>query len=145
MMAAGNGRIETAGVLLTAGADLNAKTKAGRNALMDAAGALVDPPGSKMYLSSGDPATNYNHDGVVKLLIQSGADPNAKTTKSETALMFAAISNRTTAVRSLLNVGAEVGAKDEVVGYTALMHAAGRGNTEMVTELIKSGGDVNAT
>jgi ankyrin repeat protein len=142
MMAAGNGRLETTRVLLASGADVNAK--AGKTALMLAAGALLDPPGGNTYISSGDPATNYNHDGVVRLLIQSGADPNTKTDKGETALMFAAINNRTTAVRSLLNAGAEIDTKDDVVGYTALMHAAERGHTETVKELIKAGADLNA-
>ena len=59
---------------------------------------------------------------VVKMLLEKGADVNAKNTKGWTALMIASLRGQTEVVKNLLEKGADVNAKDED-GKSALKHA----------------------
>ncbi|MDD5007115.1 MAG: ankyrin repeat domain-containing protein [Syntrophorhabdaceae bacterium] len=61
----------------------------------------------------------------------------------ENKLMDEAINNQANAVRTLIEKGANVNAKDSD-GYTALLWAAYYGNTDVVRALIEKGADVNA-
>ena len=75
-----------------------------------------------------------------KLLLENGADVNAKNKFGETALMRAKTAEQT---KLLIDHGADVNAKDKY-GRTALMFAADRGNIEQIKLLIDAGADVNA-
>ena len=103
--AAYNDDVEAAEVLIRAGARVEATT---RN------GALTP-----LLLA----ATNGSA-GVVKALLDAGANPNARSADGATALMTAAASGSVEAVRFLLGKGADVNAADTARGQTALMFAA---------------------
>jgi ankyrin repeat protein len=83
--------------------------------------------------------TNGNA-AMVKLLLEAGADPNAALPGGETPLMTASRTGRTDA---LLDAGADVKAKEERTGQTALMWAAAEGHGEVVEALINAGADIS--
>ena len=119
---------EVIGVLLKAGADINAKHQDG-GTMLDAAA-----------------AANRNS-RVIEALVTAGADVNAKGDHGKTPLMCSAQYNRNPEVTvALLKAGADVNAKT-ANGTTALMLAVGSGgnrNPEVVAVLAKAGADVNA-
>lgn len=83
----------------------------------------------------------------VKLLLDAGADVNAKDNIGKTALMYAAKAfngGDIELISILVNAGADINARDNR-GYTALMYAAAYTVEDNVFEtLIKYGADVNA-
>ena len=115
---------------IKAGANVNAKDKHGRTALMQA-------------------VINTKNPEVITELIKAGADVNAKSNTGVTALMRAAGSRpNPEVIAELIKAGANVNAKSEngwQGGWTALMYAAwDHQNTEFITALIKAGADINA-
>jgi hypothetical protein len=80
---------------------------------------------------------------TVKLLLDKGADINAKDSDGMTALMYAASSGQTNMVEFLLNKGADINAKDSD-DMTALMYAGLSGHTDTVKLLLDKGADINA-
>jgi len=122
------GDIKTLQVLLANGADVNAKDKYGRTALIF--------------------AVVHEQTEIVKVLLaQKGIDVNLKTKEGgETALMIAAFDqDRIEIVKALLaKKEIDVNAKN-VVGETALMTASLKGNTDIVKALLAIKNiDVNA-
>ena len=61
---------------------------------------------------------------IVEALLKAGADPNERLPHGEIALMMASRTGNTTAMKVLLDRGAEVNAKEKLRGTTALMWAA---------------------
>lgn len=82
--------------------------------------------------------------GIINLLLQNGADVNAKTNDGWTVLMRAAEYNENAEViKILIDAGANVNAKDD--DWTALMYAAKNStNSDVIKALIDAGADVNA-
>jgi ankyrin repeat protein len=128
--AAGDG--EKVRALLKKGADPNIQSGPGRTALLTAA--------------SRDGAFE-----VVKMLVEKGADINAKDhlegfvwagAGANTPLIEAAKTRDARTVRYLLDKGADVNAKDQL-GGTALLQAVVRGNVEVVKLLLERGAEVN--
>ncbi len=125
------GDLGKARALIAHGADVNAKTKAGRTPLLIA----------------------VRQDGaypVVQLLIEKGADvkvldsvPDFFSGPGLNALMLAAKTSDVRTVRLLAERGLDVNATNPN-GDTALFEAAWAGNTEVVRYLISKGADVNA-
>lgn len=104
MFAVENNSPDVVGVLLDAGADVNARDKRDMTVLMRA---VTYKSGSK----------------VVEMLLDAGADVNVAGTSGVTALMLAASKNPDLdVVRALLKSGADACAKD-VMGHDALWYA----------------------
>ncbi len=109
-------------LLLDGGAKVDAKSVEGRTVLYQAA-------------VMGDPAR------VMRLLLEKGADPNAKTLNLMTPLI-AASRGSIEAMRLLIEKGADVNARNGA-GGTALMAAASTGRPDAVRLLLAKGADVN--
>ncbi len=117
--------LDTADMLIRAGANVSAANRAGA---------------TPMQLA----ALNGNA-AMVEKLVKAGADPNAPLTPSgDTALMMASRTGKTDAVSVLLESGANVNAKETWGGTTALMWAVSERHPAAVKVLIDRGADVNA-
>ena len=119
--------VDTADVLMRAGADVNTVNDLG-----------VTP----LWLAS----TYGNHDDatLVTLLLTAGADPNIAHMSGEIPLMAAARTGRVQAVSALLVHGADVNATEPAHDQTALMWAAANRHPGVVKALIEAGANVQA-
>ena len=77
---------------------------------------------------------------IVRLLVESGADPNATTDDGDTVLLLAAKENHTEAIITLLDNGASVNMSDRV-GVTPLMIASYYGHCDAARALLDGGAD----
>ena len=77
---------------------------------------------------------------VVRVLLEQGADADARAGSGLTALMGAAINDHVDAVRALLDHDADANAKQKD-GWTALMFAADKGLVEPTKVLLAGGAD----
>src|SRR5215468_10654049 len=117
--------LETADLLICAGANVSAATRAGAIPLQLA-------------------ATNGSAEMIEKL-IKAGADPNAPLTKfGDTPLMMAARTGKPDAIKTLLDHGAQINAVEAWGGTTALMWAVSESHPDAATLLIERGANVNA-
>jgi ankyrin repeat protein len=103
--AAFNDDLETAQLLLAAGANLKAATRVGS----------ITP----LFMAS-----KNGNAAMLELLLKSGADPNSTDEHGTTVLMTAAASGNAAAVETLIGHGADVNAREGAHGQTALMFAA---------------------
>ena len=121
------GHKEISKLLISNGADMNAKDNAG---------------GTPLHL------TLDNYASVASLLIANGADVNAKKDNGWTPLLIASSSlaedTASKIVELLIDNGADINAKDDDEGETALHFAAQNGHKEVAGLLIVKGADVNA-
>lgn len=118
--------------LISAKADVNARTAAGETPLMLAA-----------YFRNESTGVAERHDEVVRLLVEAGADLENES-NSYTALGYAAYNNRPNALRFLLQKGARVDADAEdrtIYINTPLIMAAIQGHKEIVSQLLRAGAD----
>ena len=136
------GDFEAVKALIKAGADVNAKDRDGKTALMVSSGGVKTEIGD---------ACNPE---MMKALIAAGADVKAKDKAGNTALHFAAGNSFDyggEVVRVLLKAGADVNAADNS-GATPLLVLTSLGyeqsilqaQLEIAGELLKAGADVNA-
>lgn len=79
-------------------------------------------------------ATRFPDTGILRDLIDAGADVNIKTTTGETALLYAVMSNNVEAVRILVSAGADINAKNGL-GLTPIGFANTIRNNEMIATL----------
>ena len=87
-------------------------------------------------------AAGYGRLSVVQLLVDHGADVNARDVADQTPLLEAAYGGSLPVVTCLVNHGADVDAQDGA-GDTPLRAGAVKGNLSMVEFLIANGADVN--
>jgi hypothetical protein len=89
-------------------------------------------------------AAGRGDENMAKLLLDAGANVNARsTTLQDTALARAAQNGNSQTVHVLLAAGAHVDDKDGA-GWTPLFNAALKGDAEIVEALLSAGADVNA-
>ena len=87
---------------------------------------------------------------IVKLLIDKGADVNAKTDDGMTALIVAAENGQADVAKLLIDKGADINVKNPEtdslnnLGFTPLMYAAFWGRMDIVKLLLDKGADLNA-
>lgn len=105
--------------------------------------AYKDPSGRTLLM---EPSI-YKHTQAVwsvDYLIAHGVNPAVQDKFGRTALMYAAAySFKPFALKSLINAGAAINAKDQE-GITPLMYAVENENTEILEFLLKNGADVMA-
>jgi ankyrin repeat protein len=88
-------------------------------------------------------AIAQNRSSVVEVLIQAGADVNARDDAGFTALHDAALAGNLKAARLLVEHGADVNIGDKDSGATALYMAATMGREDVVSFLLEKGADTN--
>ncbi|MBR5609337.1 MAG: ankyrin repeat domain-containing protein [Elusimicrobiaceae bacterium] len=106
-------------ILLSAGANVNAKDDFGNTALLA--------------------ACDKDKNGVIKVLLAAGANVNAKDSNGNTPLLEACFWGKKDAVKVLLAAGADVNVKDKY-GETPIFHTH---KPEIMRVLIKAGANVN--
>ena len=117
-----NGNAAMIGLLLKAGADANTALPGGETALMTT-------------------ARTGSLEGV-KLLLEHGADVNAKEAgRGQTALMWATSEGHTEVVRCSLSSGADVKARS-AGGFTPFLFAVRDGRLEITKMLLAAGADI---
>jgi ankyrin repeat protein len=84
------------------------------------------------------------HEAVVRLLLEKGADTNAKDRQGGTALCWAAPRGHEAVIRLLLEKGADIEAKYMSGGKTALASAAWEGHEAVVRLLLEKGANIEA-
>ena len=87
-------------------------------------------------------AVCWGRTDVVKVLIDNGADVNAKDDSGDTPLHWAAFTGARKITRMLIAAGADVNAKDSE-GWTPLHMAALHGQGRIVRMLLAAGADPN--
>ncbi|KAJ5700867.1 hypothetical protein N7493_011913 [Penicillium malachiteum] len=97
---------------------------------------------SKLGRSALSWAAKHGHPDVVKLLLEKGADFNAKDSKGRTPLLFAAKKGYSDIVKLLLKKEAQVDLQDHS-GRTPLMAAARKGQRDVVKLLLEAKADVH--
>ena len=80
----------------------------------------------------------------MKLLIEAGADPNAKMIAGGTAIYVATQENHVDCLKVLLDSGGDVNAKFDSTGGSALDIASMMARVECLEMLVNNGADVNA-
>lgn len=128
MLAAMNGEVEIADILIEFGARVNEPDPDNGSALCVAAYTFIVP--------QDDP------DRLVRLLLENGAHTEIGNGSGMTPLMYAAREGKETTVRILLDAGANA-AHTDVRGWSPLMFAVRSGNPEIVRMILDGGADPN--
>ena len=141
-------------LLLEVGADVDVRSIVGQTPLFAAVGASVES--TRLLLDKGanpnmvsqtgaTPLMGARHWDVVSLLVAHGANATARSKRGETALGDAAGRGDLSAVKLLLEKGADVNAAD-YRGYTPLLQAVqyDRDSPDIVKLLLERGANVNA-
>jgi uncharacterized protein len=116
--------LESAELLIRAGANVNAKNQLG-----------VTP----IWIASTLPGV-----AMIERLLMAGANPNSVLTEGETPLMAASRAGNVGAARLLLGHGAEVNSKERSREQTALMWAVAQQHSAVAQALIEHGADIGA-
>lgn len=94
---------------------------------------------------------SLNNIAIAELLIEKGADIEAKDDDDINALVYASTYNNEEMVKFLLEKGADANTVCEIenehidISPTPLMNAAYRGNTNIINMLLENGADINYT
>src|SRR6185295_5147927 len=82
--------------------------------------------------------------GLLKVLLDAGADVDLALPQGETPLMLASRTSGVDAVRVLIEHGAKVNVVERWQGHTPLMYAAAHDRGKVAAALLAAGADVNA-
>ena len=161
MIAAGSFRKQMK-VLLSAGANVHTRDHRGRTPLMIAAAEssgkhveillkagvhadAVDAEGNSSFIHA---AGGLFGTETMAALIAAGVDPHDSNLASDSRAIIAAVRGERHCcdrnIRYLVSLGLDVNSRDEIRGYTPLMHAAECENEKAITALLAAGADVNA-
>lgn len=116
--------LDTANLLIAAGAKVNAANRYGMTPLLLA-------------------VENADGSPVVEALLKAGADANTGLPEGETPIMAAARAGNVQAIKTLAAFGAKVDSRESWHGQTALMWAAAEDHGEAIKTLIELGSDLN--
>jgi TonB family protein len=100
---------------------------------------LMDEPGVTELMQ----AARDGERAAAKVLLNNGANVNAKDSYGWTALIYASAKGDADIVKALLDKGADANAKSKD-GYTGLHTAAQYGHKSVVKTLLENGADINA-
>ena len=125
MFAAEKGHLDVVKYLLANGADVTARARGAKTALIFAVN------------------RNKGQQDVITLLLDHGADVNARDRDDGTPLLKAAEYGNFEIVQCLVEKGADVNAKGKKQGATPIREAARAGKLEIVAYLVTKGADVN--
>jgi uncharacterized protein len=89
-------------------------------------------------------ACNNKSDEMIEQLLNAGADPNASLWSGESPLMKCSLTGATNAIAAFIRAGAYVDAVESVQGQSALMWAAAKGHSDIVSLLIDNNADITA-
>ena len=144
--AIGGDRTKTVNLLLKLGAQMDVFSACGLGQVDRVRSFLREDPNalhSRLGLPKSSPihwAAICGQTEVLRLLLKSGANPNAKTLRGSTALLFASANGHLDAVRLLIAKGADVTARaNPLGGVTPLHSAAYNGKVEVVKFLLDKG------
>jgi ankyrin repeat protein len=120
--AAERGDLSIATVLLRAKADVKVVTRIGKYTPLHV-------------------ASRTGSAGIVVALLKSGSDPNVLTETGATALHFAAASGSVESINALIDMKADVNARESQWGQTPLVFAAAADRGDVIRALLKRGAD----
>jgi len=157
--AAEKGYAHMAGLLVEAGANVNARIPKGfYNTPLHLAALGGHAPVVKLLIEAGAGLDKQAADGSTplllatgnksgnpqpaRLLLQAGADPNIPNRYGRTPLFGVVMNGETALANLLLQAGADVNAADRY-GATPLRFAAERGSVDIAEALLSAGADVN--
>ena len=89
-------------------------------------------------------AADENEVEAIGLLIEAGANVNARENHGLTPLHYAAFRNAVEAIESLVKAGADIKAREKEGGCTPLHSAARNNAVEAIESLVKAGADIKA-
>lgn len=135
LIACGWGFSEVVKLLIDNGADVNFCSEDGSSTPLISVISGVAMLKYHTFLSDKD---KYQHISVIKILLNAGANINAKIIKGENALLTAINSQSVEVVKLLLAHSVDVSAKN-IRGDTALSRAKEMGSTEIIQMLINAG------
>ncbi len=157
-LAAATGQTWIAGMLIDAGADLEAEGDPGRSHPLHLAALGDHPEVAQLLIDRGADldardaqgrtplaaAAAYGNVAVAETLLAAGSDPLARdTVYRDTPIHWAALSGKIEMVELLLSFGVDINTRSGHEGESPLHYAANTGQADLVEFLVENGADAN--